>query len=747
MKLDNIPNELKQNALFCTWKKTEKGKEPFNPVTGYHAQSNNRNTFHPYNTIIKSLPDYYGTDDKGQMIGGLGLGIFNGYSAVDIDDCVEGGQLSDLANDIVDYLHSYTEYSPSGHGIRIIFKTPTMINKETHYVNNRNLGLEIYISDNTNKFVTLTGNTLHSLDIADIDITYIINKYMEKNNTKIITATPVENTDIKLKNKLRVSSKFRELWNSEASGSNGDESETDLTICNILADVFEGNYAMVDSAFQTSPYFLSKDTKHTNKWLVRTDYRETTIKLAITLYHKNKITQVSEFELNDTGNAHRFVNNFEEQIKYNVDNKQWMTYNGKYWQHDIYGMIKNYAEIVIEEMKQEALAAGGEHKKALLYNIKRMLSSGGKDAMIREAQHLKTIPVTNQDFDKDQYTLNTRSGLIGLRTGVISPHEKEKMLSHYTDIEVRSGTPKLWLKFLHEIFAGHNELIDYVQCVLGYALTSSTKEQSMFILQGDGANGKSLLLETVTKIMGTYATTSSVEILVERKNHSSNMSEIARLNRIRTVVTDETEMGDRLRESGIKSMTSDYGLITARFLYGNEFVFKPEFKIFMATNHRPVIRGTDHGIWRRMKVIPFNVIIADDKQDRYLGEKLAHEYPQILNWLIEGSMKWFKDGLKEPKIIGETVKEYRSEMDLVQKWINDNCEIDESYAASSTELFKNITSYIEENKEFRMSNTLFGRNLGKKFEKSRIGNQTMYKGIRLRIKTFKEKYDEAEAKE
>ncbi len=265
----------------------------------------------------------------------------------------------------------------------------------------------------------------------------------------------------------------------------------------------------------------------------------------------------------------------------------------------------------------------------------------------------------------------------------------------------------------------------------------------MFIFLGDGANGKSLLLETFSKIMGSYATTSSVEILVERKQHAANMSEIARLARIRAVMTDETEMGDKLRESSIKSMTSDYGYITARFLYGNEFVFKPEFKIFMATNHRPIIRGTDHGIWRRIKIIPFNVIIPDEKQDRYLGDKLRVEFGRIMWWFIEGATKWFTDGLNTPKIIGEAVQEYKSEMDLVQKWINDNCELDPTYSASATTLFTNITEYIEINKEFKMSNTLFGRNIGKKFEKRRLNNQTMYIGIRLRSKSFAQQYDEA----
>lgn len=752
MNFDNIPSELKQYGLFCTWKLDDRGKIPYNPVTKTLAKSNNKNTFHSYQQILPFLSEYYQIDESGKILGGLGLGIFNGYSAIDIDDCRDpkSGELSALANDVIQFCSSYTEISPSGKGIRIILKTPTLINKETHYINNRNNGLEIYISDNTNKYVTITGNVLYNNDIAEIDISYIVDRYMKKNTNQAATIQPtidaeiLEDVDIKLRNALRYNPRLKELWENKAPGSGSNESELDQSLCNSLAFVFEGNYPAIEQAFIKSPYFLSKDDKHVKKWYNHPTYREETIKGAITRFHNYKMQQVQEFELNDTGNAHRFVDNFNHLVRFNVDNKQWMVYNGHYWQNDTYNHVKNLAEIVIEQMKQDALAAYGEQRKELFKNVKRVLSSSGKESMIREAQHLKSIPVTNADFDTEDYLFSTKSGVVDLRNGTILEANKEQMLSRHSDVEIDKGEPKLWLKFLSEIFNNRTDIIEYIQRILGYAMTGYTKEQSMFIFLGDGSNGKSLLLEVVSKILGSYGTTSSVDILVERRNHSANMSEIARLNNIRTVITDETEMGDRLKESGIKSMTSDHGYITARFLYGNEFTFKPKFKIFMATNHRPIIRGTDHGIWRRIKIIPFDVIIPDDKQDRYLGEKLYNERGKILWWMIEGSMKWFKDGLKTPNLISAAITDYRSEMDLVQRWINENCEIDSTATTPSIELFKNITQYIYDNKEFQMSNTLFGRNMSKKFKKRRIGNTTHYIGIRLRTKTIVEALDEVE---
>lgn len=739
MRLDNIPQELKNNGLFCVWKLVDgKGKVPYNPSTRTLAKSNNKNTFMRYEDILKYLGEYMVRDENNRAIAGLGLGIFNGYSAIDIDKCrdAESGKLTEMAMDIIEYCKSYTEISPSGTGIRIIFKTENVIDKKTHYVMNQQIGLEIYISENTNKYVTLTGDILYPAEIETIDITYILERYMKKNSDA--TALPtikksVEDYDLKLKNALRYNAKFKEVWHSQASGSGGNESETDLSLCNMLAVIFEGNYTAIDDAFRESPYYATKDVVHREKWEKRNDYREETIKKAITSYHQYRIERATEFELNDTGNARRFADSYKDVVRYNVDNMHWMVWNGKYWQTDMFATVKIMAEAVIEQMRIDMNNATSEDtRKAMLNNIKRTMNSSNKQAMIKEAQHIDGIPVTNAMFDTQPHLFNCKSGVVDIRTGEIIPHDKTLLLSRYTDVEVSYEKPTLWLKFLSEIFENNKQMISYVQRAFGYALTGYMKEQSMFILHGDGSNGKSLLLEVIAKIIGGYGTTSSVNILVERKVQATNMSEIARLNKIRYVVTDETEIGDKLRESAIKGMTSDYGDIVARFLYGNEFTFKPQFKIFMATNHKPIIRGTDHGIWRRIKLIPFNVVIPDDKQDRSLGDKLRHEYSQILGWLLQGAKLWYESGLSVPETMSEAITEYRSEMDLVQKWINDNCDVDSGLVSSSAELFKNITQYCVDNKEFQMSNTLFGRNMGKKFEKRRIGGVMCYIGISLR---------------
>ena len=726
MMWDNIPKEMKLNGLWCAWKLTEKGKIPFNVQNGKMARSNDKTTFAPFGVVMTKLSSYFKFDEHGKNIGGLGFGIFNGFSAVDIDHCIKDGKLTDMAQDVIDYCSSYTEYSPSGEGIRIIFKTNTKLDKSIYYINNHKTGLEIYISENTNKYVTITGNVLIPSNVNEVDISYILDKYMKKNKSKSVTKA--KTFDIKdYPNDL----KLNELWNTKAPGSGSNESELDLALCNKLAFYLKGDFLGINKAFMVSPYYKSKDSMHIQKW-DRNDYREDTLRLSVSGLSQG--SSFNEFTLTDTGNAHLFVKKYGEEIRYNIDNKLWMLWNSKYWQTDVHNNIKNYAELVIEEMKISAKINDNEEIRiAILKNVKKALQTGGKSAMIKESEHLYGIPVMNSDFDEDGYLFNTESGIIDLKRKKILPHNKSLMLSKFTPYTVEYEEPKMWLKFLNEIFENDKEVIAYIQRVFGYALTSSTREQCMFILTGDGSNGKSLLLEILNEAMGSYADTSNVDILLEKHNQSSgNLGDIARLNGIRCITTDEAKLNDKLNESAIKTMTSGIGKIVARFLYGKEFAFIPKMKIFMATNYKPTIRGTDHGIWRRIKIIPFNIIIPDEEQDKDLKYKLKDEMSKILGWMIKGCIEWQKNGLSEPKKFKNAQKDYRSEMDVVQRWIDEVCFIDGQYKEKSSVLFENFSNYVKANKEYQLSHTMFGRNLGKKFQKRMFTGTVVYMGIKLK---------------
>ena len=226
-----------------------------------------------------------------------------------------------------------------------------------------------------------------------------------------------------------------------------------------------------------------------------------------------------------------------------------------------------------------------------------------------------------------------------------------------------------------QFFNNDLDLIKFVQKAMGYSLSGDVSEQCMFILWGTGANGKSTFLNVLQELFGDYACSTGTETFMKKTSEQSN--DLARLRGMRLVTTSEAEQGKAISESLIKQITGEDEL-TARFLYGEYFSFKPTFKIYMATNHKPRIKGADNGIWRRIKLIPFTVTIPPEQRDKQLTEKLLAENSGILNWLLQGYTLWKKEGLIEPDVIKEANEEYRYDMDSIQAFINEVLNIDAS---------------------------------------------------------------------
>jgi putative DNA primase/helicase len=256
------------------------------------------------------------------------------------------------------------------------------------------------------------------------------------------------------------------------------------------------------------------------------------------------------------------------------------------------------------------------------------------------------------------------NGTMDLKTGELREHRQEDMITKIARVTYdKSADCPIWKTFLMEIMNYNAELIRFIQTAADWTVTGDTSEQSMFILFGTGANGKSTFLNTIMNLLGDYAIAIPTETFM-KKNGDQITNDIARLRGTRFVTTTEAEQGQRLSEPLIKQITGN-DRMTARFLYGEFFNFVPAFKIFMATNHKPVIKGTDHGIWRRIKLIPFTTRIPEEKQDKRLEERLRGEASGILNWLLEGAKRWTMERLRTPQIITSATDEYRKEMNVI----------------------------------------------------------------------------------
>ena len=366
-------------------------------------------------------------------------------------------------------------------------------------------------------------------------------------------------------------------------------------------------------------------------------------------------------------------------------------------------------------------------RKEYRKHVKSMRSSRSKTAMLIEAQHLAEIKV--HDLDKHPDLLCVQNGTIDLCSGDLLPHDKEHFITMLVPCEYNGNidAPR-WKKFLDEIFAGDQELIHFIQKTVGYSLTGSTEEHCSFFCYGTGRNGKSTFLEVISEIFGDYAVNIQPETIMVRQVQAGPTSDIARLKGARFVTSVEPNEGARLNEGLLKQLTGG-DKVTASKKYENEFEFTPEFKLWMATNHMPTIRGTDLGIWSRIRLIPFNVQIPEEKIDRHLKYKLLEEMSGILAWAVEGCLLWRREGLKPPQAVLTANSKYKEEMDVLTTFLDTCCAPGGETEAGR--LYSVYCDWAKKNNEFEMSSTKFGREMGKRYEKRSSQGKRFYQGVSL----------------
>jgi putative DNA primase/helicase len=272
----------------------------------------------------------------------------------------------------------------------------------------------------------------------------------------------------------------------------------------------------------------------------------------------------------------------------------------------------------------------------------------------------------------------------------------------------RDAKCPIWDGFLEETMDGDLDLICFLHRMAGYMLTGSTGEQKMFFLYGTGCNGKSTLLDTLMHVMGDYARPVASDLLMLRRE-DSHPTALADLQGIRMATCAEVEQGRRMAEVRVKEltgMTSHKSLIKARRMRQDYYEFEATHKLVVCGNHKPIIKGTDEGIWRRMDLIPFNVKITEP--DKELPEKLLEEAPGILRWCVRGCGDWRLHGLAEPPAVQDATKTYRTEMDILGEFIVDTCVIDPNAKSTAASLYDEYKQWCVENKEYAMSKRKFG---------------------------------------
>ncbi len=431
----------------------------------------------------------------------------------------------------------------------------------------------------------------------------------------------------------------------------------------------------------------------------------------------------------DLGNAAGYIHEYGFGLQYCQLWNSWLWWCDTHWQRDENQVVPARVKKFIRGLYNTAFVL---QDNKLSQHAFRSSSRNKMEALLSLARSETGIPMKPQEFDTHKYLLNLENGTYDLKEGKLRGHRWSDYITKSCRIAFNEYAEcPLWLKFLDRIMAGDKDMITFLQLMVGYALTGDISEQALFILFGSGSNGKSTFIETIAALLGDYAVNTPVEtLLVKRSEGIPN--DIARLKGGRLVYAVEAEQNRRLAESLVKQLTGGDS-VTARFLHAEFFSFNPEFKIFLATNHRPIIRGADHAIWRRIHLIPFSIKIPEADQDKYLKEKLKKELPGILNWALEGYAVWQQNGLCYPEKVQNATKEYKSKMDILADFLSDCCEINVSDETKSSAIYARYRQWAEDNGEKVMSQKKFSMLLEERdFQKERNMTAVFWIGIRLR---------------
>lgn len=764
----NIPQELrnlKQWGLFeLKWVEARKKntKIPINPYDGSAGKSNDPNTWSDFDTAMRALNDVERAD-------GLAFYFANGYVGLDIDHIdsnLEDWRAGDndpnnLVNKFQDLTdNTYMEVSQSGTGIHAIFKgkIPGKRRRKGNY--------EMY---QTGRFFALTGNniipdpTIKSMSDDEMKTLYeflfgkdnIVQLHSESDN---ITPVDLSVAEIikRAENSAKTGTRFTMFMKGGWEQFYASHSEADMAFANDLAFWTGRDFHKMDTIFRNSSLMREKfDEKH-GAVTYGTSLLNKAINETQNIYNPESDSQDSEssytFSFNedktkkiiprswdDQGRGLRMRDQFATVLKFNAVDKKWFFFNGSYWQEDIGNQrVELAAERVANSIKKEkpelSFSTKTDEDKAMNEWYKFQKDSRSHMAKMHMIDEFKKyVIVKHGEFDKEDMLLNTESGYVDLSSGELHDHDIDKKFSHQTVAEYSDNVDApLWEKFLNQIFNNDEELIHYVQKAIGYSFTGSVDEQCLFILNGRGRNGKSVFSNVVSDVAGNYAKQMNVQTIVAKKNQSGSAnSDIARLEGARIVTSSELNEGDRFDESLVKQLTGG-DKILARFLYGSEFEYKPKFKIWMATNHLPIIRGTDDGIWRRIKIIPFNIQIPKEKVDKKLEYKLKAEYTGILNWIVQGAIMWQQEGLEDPEAVTKVIETYRAEMDPLDAFLEECCTTGQNYSIKAREMYDAYHEWAKESEEYKMSMTKFGREMRKKLLRVKRRDGWYYVGLKLK---------------
>jgi len=693
--IDRIPRELRERPQWVLWKHTlrEDGKWAKVPYTsaGPPAKSTDATTWTNFDRV-------WGCYTSGHDYDGVGY-VFapdDPYVGLDVDHCIDEASTLDAGvRAHVEALSSYTERSQSGRGLHVIVRAskPTGACKREPY--------EMY---DRGRYFALTGDVLEdmpaTIEDRTAELAVIHQQIFAEERSKSTATTTIKpasrhDTLVTLAVQRRKNGADVSLINAELADRN-----------NAFAEPKPKAEIAAISTWAVS--HVEPDAPHVLELLRLVDFG------------------------NDAQNAELFARRCENRLLFNGVDRAWYLYDGRRWIRDLTGAAMRFGKEAANELLRSALEISHEEnrQKAIKYAV-ACASRRKLEAMVDLAR--SELPATPAEFDCDPFIFNVQNGTLDLRSGILRVHSPKDRLTKITAVPyIEDARAPRWEQFLNEIFQGRRDLIDYVQRLIGYALTGDISEDVLPIAYGRGANGKSVLVRVILALLGDYATPADVGLFLSRREHGPS-PEIARLRGVRFVAASEMPEGGRLRENLVKTLTGG-DKIAARELYGDVFEYAPTAKFLIATNYKPIVRGDDEGIWRRLKLIPFEAHFEADNRDTHLADKLESELPGILRWAVEGCKRWQCDGLSDPKPVTAAMATYRSDSDAVAAFLADRCVVAPPNEVRASALSAEYKSWCEASNESPVPARTFLAKIRERgcFKERHSNGESVFGGLGLR---------------
>jgi putative DNA primase/helicase len=404
-------------------------------------------------------------------------------------------------------------------------------------------------------------------------------------------------------------------------------------------------------------------------------------------FNTKRHVNLDGYPLTEDGIALAFTAIHKNDLRYDHDRGRWYAWTGTIWREERTRLAFDWVRTTCRDIGERQ---DGADEKILQFLGRASTAS----AVEKFAQADRAFAVRSDIWDCDPYLLGTPGGVVDLRTGQMLPPRRDHYITKSTAVAPsKSANCPLWLKFVGEVTKGDAGLVNFLQDYSGYTLTGDTREHALFFGYGPGGNGKGVLMNTLSKLMGDYCRIVPMETFTA-SNSDRHPTDIAMLHGARMACAVETEEGRAWAETKIKTLTGG-DKVSARFMRQDFFEFTPQFKLMLIGNHKPILRDVGESTRRRFNMVELNH--QPLVKDLELESKLKTEWPEILRWMIDGCLNWQRNGLQRPEVVRNATEQYFTEQDVIKRWIEDECEKDKNLADTFPRLFGSWKEHAEIN--------------------------------------------------